>query len=79
MTDKKFTITPYVEHIPDVYTAVEEAEGASWELGAGTYEVGFEVNGAKVPLRHFKGGQLDKLFAQAEAAKEKPDTSTKPA
>jgi hypothetical protein len=67
MADKEtFTPTPYFDHIPDEYTDAEKAEGASWELGAGHYELGFEVNGARFPLARVKGGGVQKKLKAAK-------------
>lgn len=72
MTDEKtFKATPYFVHLPDEYTETEKREGASWPLGAGFYEVGFEVNGARFPLARLHGGAVEKQFSLAEAAKGK--------
>jgi hypothetical protein len=67
------TVTPYAVHLPDEYTETEKRDGASWELGAGQYELGFEVDGAKIPLARVKAGGVLKKLAAAKAAKE--DTS----
>lgn len=65
--EKTLTATPYVVHIPDSYSEQEKREGASWELGAGQHEFGFEVNGARFPLARLKsGGVLKKLAAAKE-------------
>jgi hypothetical protein len=66
------TATPYIEHVPDTYTDAEIAQGANWELGAGHYVLGFEVNGAKIPLAKVKGGGVQKKLAAAKAAAEAP-------
>lgn len=67
--EKKFTAKPYFVHLPDEYTEAEAAQGASWPLGAGFYEVGFEVNGARFPLARLHGGAVEKQFRLAEEAK----------
>jgi hypothetical protein len=66
---KTLTATPFVEFRPDSYTETEKAEGASWPLGGGFYDFGFEVNGAKFVLASLHGGAVEKQFAAAEAAK----------
>ena len=57
---EEFTVTPYMKHVPDSYTELEAAQGASWELGAGHYELGFEVDGARIPILKLKGGGVAK-------------------
>jgi hypothetical protein len=69
-TEETLTATPYAVHIPDEYLPQEKAEGASWELGAGHYEFGFEVNGARFPLARLKGGGVQKRLAAAKAQRE---------
>jgi len=71
--EQEFTPTPYMRHIPDVYTDAEIAQGASWDLGAGHYELGFEVNGARIPIATVKGGRVQKRL---EAAKQAQASST---
>lgn len=78
--EPKYTVKPYAEHIPDEYTATEKAEGASWELGAGFVDVGFEINGAKVVLKRFKAPAIEKLvrLANEKSDKETPASTPKP-
>jgi len=76
--EKAYTVKPYAEHIPDEYTETEKAEGASWELGAGFVDVGFEVNGAKVPLKRFKAPAIEKLVRLANEKTEKDTTASTP-
>jgi hypothetical protein len=76
-TEQKLTPTPYFVHLPDEYTDTEKDQGASWPLGAGFYEVGFEVNGARFPLARLHGGAVAKQFALAEAAKDAGKTNGK--
>ena len=76
-----YTAEPYVEYQADEYTPQEVQDGASWELGAGHFELGFVVNGAKVPLARLKGGGVLKKIAAAKAnaaanAASQTDTST---
>lgn len=73
--EEKLSATPYAERIPDEYTETEKAEGASWPLGGGFYELGFEVNGAKFPLARLHGGTVQRRFEQAKAAKESGGSS----
>jgi hypothetical protein len=75
-TEETLSATPYVKYLPDTYSTVEAADGASWELGAGHYEFGFEVNGARIPLMTMKGGGVQKKLA---AAKEAAKAATPPA
>jgi hypothetical protein len=68
--NETLTATPYAVHIPDTYSEQEKREGASWELGAGHYEFGFEVNGARFPLARLKGGGVQKRLAAAKAQRD---------
>jgi hypothetical protein len=74
--NEPLTATPYAVHIPDTYSEQEKREGASWELGAGHYEFGFEVNGARFPLARLKGGGVQKRLASAKAAREQQGTAS---
>jgi hypothetical protein len=77
MADQEtLTATPYAVHIPDEYLPQEKAEGASWELGAGHYEFGFEINGARFPLARLKGGGVQKRLAAAKAAREQQSAAS---
>ena len=68
-SEETLTAKPYAVHVPDEYTDTEKEQGASWPLGAGFLEVGFEVNGARFPLARIKGGAAQKQFDLAAAAK----------
>ena len=71
-----YTAEPYVEYQADEYTPQEVQDGASWELGSGHFELGFVVNGAKVPLARLKGGGVLKKIAAAKANAAAADTSS---
>jgi hypothetical protein len=73
--EQTLSATPYAVHIPDEYSAQEKAEGATWELGAGHYEFGFEINGARFPLARLKGGGVQKRLAAAKAQREQQSTA----
>jgi len=82
MADQE-TLSPtlYAVHIPDEYTETEKREGADWELGAGHYEFGFEVNGARFPVMRLKGGGVAKKLAAAKQRQDsqqqqQPDTTS---
>lgn len=55
---------------PDSYSAEEKATGASWELGAGHYTIGVNVDGAFFPLQRLKGGGVQKKLAAAKAKRD---------
>jgi hypothetical protein len=76
--EETLTATPYAVHIADEYTPDELADGASWELGAGHYEFGFEVNGARIALGRLKGGGVQKKLAAAKAAADSADPPAAP-
>ena len=59
-----------VRYLPDTYTDTEVREGASWELGAGHYEIGANVDGAWFPLARLKGGGVQKKLAAAKRARD---------
>lgn len=75
-TEKQLVGKPYVEHLPDEYSEQEKADGASWPLGPGMYEMGFEINGAKFPLARYKGGEVQKRIKNAKAESGTSDTES---
>ena len=78
MSDKN-TLPGSIElvYTPDTYTETERQEGASWPLGSGYYDVVLVVDSARIPLRRFKAGEVDKLLAQGKA-NAKPDETPAP-
>jgi hypothetical protein len=68
-------VAPYAVYLPDQYSETEVREGASWPLGAGHYEFGFESDGARFPLARIKAGGVQKKLAAAKASKSKTDTA----
>lgn len=70
-----------VRYIPDSYSAQEQAEGATWELGAGTISVGIPVGDGFLELANRKAGTyfdeqgLARLKKEAESAGEQDSQS----
>src|SRR4051794_37865846 len=63
--------TVEVRYYPDTYSEDEVREGASWQLGAGHYEVGVNVDGAWLVLARLKGGGVQKRLKAAKAQQDK--------
>jgi hypothetical protein len=75
--EKALTVKPYAVYVPDGYSETEVRDGASWQLGAGHYEFGFEADGARFPLARLKGGGVQKKLAAAKQAKDAADADAK--
>ena len=59
-----------IRYEPDSYSEQEIREGASWQLGAGHYTIGVNVDGAFFPIQRLKGGGVQKKLAAAKQARE---------
>jgi hypothetical protein len=78
--NKPIPATLELVYVPDTYTETERQEGASWPLGSGFYHLVVVAGDARVVLREFKAGQIDKLLAlgkqrndaQAQASQPQP-------
>jgi hypothetical protein len=74
MTERTFgTPSLYVEHVPDVGPTSEHPRPDSVERGAGTIEVGVEVDGARIVLARKKAGGV---FDDIERAKQSTQGDT---
>lgn len=65
-------------YVPDTYTETERQEGASWPLGSGYYHLVVVAGDARIVLREFKAGAIDKLLALGKQRNEAQAQASQP-